>query len=96
MNVKKVTEKITEWQVAAQNMKSSLSDGDEVYESWIKQMEAFMKDFPLLQQLSMDALKVRRLDSILSIVFTRIISVWRVRFSNFLSLYAVRYLVYCI
>lgn len=58
MNVKKVTEKITEWQVAAQNMKSSLSDGDEVYESWIKRMESFMKDFPLLQQLSMDALKV--------------------------------------
>lgn len=58
MNVKKVTEKVTEWQLAAQNLKSSLQDGDEVYESWINLMESFMKDFPLLQQLSSDALKV--------------------------------------
>ena len=58
MNVKKVTEKMTEWQLAAENLKPSLPCDDEVFESWVNQMTSFMSDFPLLQLLSNDALKV--------------------------------------
>ena len=58
MNVKKVTEKMGEWQLAAENLKPTLVTKDEVFESWVNQMESFMKDFPLLQLLSNDALKV--------------------------------------
>ncbi|XP_046864663.1 uncharacterized protein LOC124459187 isoform X2 [Xenia sp. Carnegie-2017] len=56
-NIKKVLEKMSEWQLAAENLKSLLPDHDEVYEAWIRKMEAFTKDFPLLQLLSSDALK---------------------------------------
>ena len=64
MNVKKVTEKIGEWQLAAVNLKPLLPGGDQVYESWVNQIESFMKDFPLLQLLSNDALKVGFVDLI--------------------------------
>lgn len=47
-----------EWQQAAVNIKPSLPPDDEVYKSWMNQMESFMKDFPLLQLLFNDALKV--------------------------------------
>lgn len=58
MNVKKVIEKIGVWQLAADNLKPALPIDDEVFESWVNKMESFMKDFPLLQLLSNDALKV--------------------------------------
>ncbi|XP_028405416.1 dynein heavy chain domain-containing protein 1-like isoform X2 [Dendronephthya gigantea] len=59
MNIKRVMEKVSEWQQAAVNIKTSLPHDDEVYKSWVYQMESFMKDFPLLQLLFNDALKPR-------------------------------------
>jgi hypothetical protein len=53
-----VTEKIEEWQLAAVHLKPALPNDDEVHESWVNQMESFMKEFPLLKLLSNDALKV--------------------------------------
>ena len=58
MNVKKVKGKIGEWQGVAKKLEGSLLEGDAVYEAWLKLMDSFMKDFPLLEQLSNDALKV--------------------------------------
>jgi hypothetical protein len=44
--------------MAANHLKPSLPNDDQVHESWVNRIGSFMKDFPLLQLLSNDALKV--------------------------------------
>lgn len=60
MNIRKVLEKVIEWQAAAGQLKPYLPPGDQVLSYWFTCLGEFKKDLPILHKLANDALKVRR------------------------------------
>ncbi|XP_056008158.1 dynein heavy chain domain-containing protein 1-like [Ostrea edulis] len=59
MNIRKVLEKVTEWQAAAGQLKPYLPLGDQVLSYWFTCLGEFKKDLPILHKLANDALKER-------------------------------------
>lgn len=58
MNIRKVLEKVIEWQAAAGQLKPYLPPGDQVLSYWFTCLGEFKKDLPILHKLANDALKV--------------------------------------
>ncbi|XP_078321875.1 dynein heavy chain domain-containing protein 1-like isoform X4 [Crassostrea virginica] len=59
MNIRKVLEKVIEWQAAAGQLKPYLPPGDQVLSYWFTCLGEFKKDLPILHKLANDALKER-------------------------------------
>jgi hypothetical protein len=59
MNVKKVFEKVNEWQAAAVQIKKHVPVDDAVLIFFYRQLQDFKQELPLLYKLSSDALKVQ-------------------------------------
>ncbi|XP_038044677.1 dynein heavy chain domain-containing protein 1-like [Patiria miniata] len=59
MNVTKALDKVTEWQMAAGQLKQQLPPGDRVLAHWYRLLSDFKQDLPLLKKLSSNSLKPR-------------------------------------